>query len=721
MIAFAIKKVTAIIRSNRHKVAWLLVLLPSLLVLAQAPEYLAGGFPTGDDSSSHIVSIAELTRRLAAAEFHLWNPNFNQGFALAHFYQPLPYFVSAFTALLAGGPEQAGLAYKLWVVVLLTLMPWAFFLACRRLFFGRFAAIAAAMMFFALATKSRYGLSFGAFFGLGLYSSIFATVFLPLALAESIRYVSGRGRLVTACLLVVGLYFSHSFLGVALVPFVFVGGLTFSGWRQWRAVSFQLLKLGGSVGILTAFWTVPMLLTMPYMGGWPWGSSDHMHGLGLVKAFKTLLAGDLTDHKRLPWILAFFCIGWFCGFLRQQRSRQQRFLLWALLVALVFLSGRASFGPLVNMLYPPNLTIPLERYLMFAEFFAVLVAASGMGSLLLYLRINRRVSTGMSYVLLAQLGLPFLLFSYEHIDHGLQTRPDSQRVRELEQLSQVLAQDSATGRYFTHGKLGLKSHWDMYLPALLSGKPGGVSYGAGYHDGPGFFFWDKIRVIDRSTTKELLELYNIRYLITDSAHQPERLPARRLFQSRGLNLFKIHGNYGYFSLVPTPRIVATDSPRYAREVLSSWLTADFRAQKTYLRLREPIGLRLPFADPSPTVGRLSPRSLAISGAEKLAPITTSKVYFEEAHRWHYSARIKVGDDQPWLVFKMAAHPFWRAEVDGKVAPIYYVAPAMMGLPLTPGEHIVQFSYQQPVWQGLLLLIGLLFAVFLILPTRISQS
>jgi uncharacterized membrane protein len=187
--------------------------IPTLMILWQSPDYLRGGPPIGNDSSSHIVAIHHVAECLLLGEYHFWNPSFNLGFPLMHFYQPLSYVASALTALVLGGPDQAILAYKLWMIINLCLIPFSYFIALKRLDFNDNTALCGGLLALTLTSISDFGISTAAFFQLGLYSALFGAVWLPLAFAECLRYLHGNGKLAYAALSLVCLYFSHSFLG----------------------------------------------------------------------------------------------------------------------------------------------------------------------------------------------------------------------------------------------------------------------------------------------------------------------------------------------------------------------------------------------------------------------------------------------------------------------------------------------------------------------------
>ena len=74
---------------------------------------------------------------------------------------------------------------------------------------------------------------------------------------------------------------------------------------------------------------------------------------------------------------------------------------------------------------------------------------------------------------------------------------------------------------------------------------------------------------------------------------------------------------------------------------------------------------------------------------------SSQILKEEVSKQTYKAEIKVGQncDSCLAIFKMSFHPDWQAKVDGKPTEKVAVFPFYLAVPVTPGVHTIEFTYQ----------------------------
>ncbi len=680
--------------------------LPLVMIFFQVPDYLRGGPPIGNDSSSHIVAIAQVAEYVQEGELHFWNPAFNLGYPLLHFYQPLSYLLSALTALLLGGPEKAIVAYKLWMIINLCLIPLSYFIALRRLDFDEITALCGGLLALTLTSMSDFGISTAAFFRLGLYSALFGAVWLPLAFAECLRYINGNGKLSYATISLLGVYFSHSFLGTGLVPIIILASLIYGKLKGIFGRVWRLVILGTASFLCSAFWTIPMLLTWKYMGGWPWESDQHLHGYQWQKLLATFCSGKLTDNERFPVILILAICGLAIAHWQAVKRPAPRLILVGFYLSLLFLAGRTTFGHAIDWIFPPNATLPLERYLCLLEFFVILLAATGAGAIIGTARASMGFPLIGSGLIAFTLCFPALLNWHDELASGLTTRAKKSSSVDFDTLIVALAGQDDSGRYFTSRRLGFGSHWDMYLPAFYTHLPGGVSYGSGSHDSMNFYFLDQLRFQSSAVLPKEMELYNIRYLITDKKRK-FNTPALTMIGAYGdYRLHQLKGTYGYFAVIAEPRILAETSPRLSRSLMLNWIYNDYLQGKPFLRLPDPLTVAFTMNKNDSPLGVTTPPSFHFHpSASGNVGIAAGKVLAEQIGKWWYSCDVSAEGERNWLLLKVTAHPFWRAEIAGKPVDIYYLSPAFMGIPLPSGVHQVRFSYEHPRWQFYLLIIG----------------
>lgn len=687
-------------------------------VLARAPHYLGGPEPLGDDSSSHILASTRAAEYLRTGSDGWWVSDLNLGFPLVHFYQPLPHVATGALALLLGGPQEATQAYKLLLVLLLCAGPFATWFGLRRLGFPPIAAACGAL---ALATfsaaKAYYGLTARHYLLSGLYTMAWGAVFVPLALAEGVRFLQGRGRASLAVTSFALLFLTHALLALGLVPvFVFTALFAPEGEVRLRARFTRLVVLGGATGVVIAFWLLPQLINSDYFGGWPVSDAERADGFGLTGVLSDWFHGRFTDHRRLPVLAVASMLGCVALALRPRRATS-RIVLFGVLLFVVFSAGRVTFGSLVDWVFPPNARIEgMMRWIAMLHFFLALAVAAGAGELL------ERAARGPRWLgLTSALAIPgtllaLLVPSYvADLRWGLDTFfEDADRPAYLE-IAAALREAPTPGRMYAAEPVGQNSHWVMaYLP-LLSGKPGTLSYGVGVQDSLNLFYlWgfggarQNVLVRERQRAKAACELFDVRYLVVRPGFDGSYLDARTIARRGPYELLELPGEYGVFDLIEAPEVVEDVPPVHLRARFEHWLRAGYPRGARFLRLPRPVQGKLPGL-PS---AKLDYRADQVGGAsEDFVPRTRvrpGRVLAEESGSNRYRARVSVQDEQAWLLLKVTPHPWWRAEVDGERQPVYHLSPSFQGLPLGPGEHEVVFVFENPGWQALLLAFAPLF-------------
>ena len=75
----------------------------ALAVLSATWRYVAapGGYPYGDDMSSHVAEVAMVARYLRHLDFDFWFPHENLGYPMFLAYQPLPAFLGGLLTAVA--------------------------------------------------------------------------------------------------------------------------------------------------------------------------------------------------------------------------------------------------------------------------------------------------------------------------------------------------------------------------------------------------------------------------------------------------------------------------------------------------------------------------------------------------------------------------------------------------------------------------------------------
>jgi hypothetical protein len=699
----------------------------ALAVLARAPGYLAGDEPVGDDSSSHVVASAAVADCLRSGA-GWWADEFNLGFPLAHFYQPLPHVVTGALALALGGPEHAATAYKALVVLLLLALPFAAFVGFSRLGLGRGGALAAALVLATLsAPKAFFGLTARHYLLVGLYTLLWGAVVAPLALGEGVRFLQGRGRASLAVLAFALLFLAHGLLALGLVPvFVFTAFFAREDDSTLVARLRRLVVLGALTGVVIAFWLLPQLACSDYFGGWPIARGEVADGLGLRAVLFGWVRGRLTDFHRAPVLAALSIVGVVAALVRW-RSPVARVVLFGVALFVVFAAGRVTFGRLVDWIYPVNARIEgMLRWMALLQLFLALAAGLGAELLLAFARRgSRRVALAAFALLPGALLGATLPGTLSDLRQGLATFPPEQARTDYLAAAGWLAEARAPGRVYTAEPVGHATHWSMNYLALLARKPMTLSYGVGVQDSLNFaYLWlfgggfEGALVRDPARAGALAELLGVRYVLARPDVDLRYLGGTTLGESgpyRVLELPRAVDSTVWFDVVPAPEVLVEPTPIAARPRLEAWLARDFPRGAPYLRLAEPVHARLPAL---PSARRAEPAAPG-DGAKRLGKrgARPGRVLEEHASRGEYRARIAVTEDEGWALLRATPHPWWRAEVDGRSAPIYYLSPAFQGLPLGRGEHEVTFTFENPRWQTGLLALAPLVLVGLFLVGR----
>jgi len=709
---------THISRSGRAERAVVALVLAVLLgvPLRYAPGYLRGDEPLGADSSSHILASATIAQHLLDGSPGWWMPSLNLGFPLAHFYQPLPHCATALLALALGGPEQATLAYKCLVVLLLCLGPITMYAGLRRLELSRAAALLAAIALTTLSTREEsYGLTQRHYLFLGLFTLLFGAVLLPLALAEGVRFIQGRGQLSLAVGSFGLLFLSHALLALGLVPLYALVALVVppapasppDAGRALRGRIVRLVTFGATTGAFLAFWLLPQLTCSDYFNGWPIPMGQKTDGIGLVALLTDWIGGGLLDLRRLPVLTALAWLGALLAVVGARRDGAQRAVLLGLVLFLVFTAGRTTFGPALDWVFPPNARIEgMMRWVAMLQFFLAICAGLA-GEFLVHSLQRIPLMTRRAWIPLASVAALVLgLALPRHVQlfsKGMTTFPEEFERPAFTAIAAAIATDPAEGRVYTREGLGHSSHWAMtYLP-MLTGKPMTLSYAVGGQDSLSYFYLWYFKILDPERAPALVRLFDIRYLLMQPGKVLAHLPSTFVARQGPYEVVRLKGDYGLFEWIAEPLVMTARTPVAARRACMRWMTEEYPRGAPFLRLPDPIRVKFP---------SLPSSNLDLGESERgqreppaVARDIQGTILAEEAGLSRFAARVRLEDESAWLLLKVTAHPFWHAEVDGRVVPIHYLSPSFMGLPMSAGEHEVEFTFRAPGWQKALLVLA----------------
>jgi hypothetical protein len=742
---------------------YLLLLLTTFAVLFQARSFLEPWSALGDDASSHTTAISTLASRIMEGQ-GWWSTDYNLGFAMGLYYQPLPHILSALLCIALGGPDAAIVTYKIMMTLVMVAQPWAIFVGFRRAGADPLtAAIGGVLAPCLIEAGFDFGYNSRASMQVGLFTQAWGNVALPLAVGELTAILRGRGRASTAALASAFTAATHMFYAIALVPIVSVLAagtllsLLVTGRRADALTRLgQLVAAGAAAGSLLLWWFIPLTQTQAFFGGWPFGRQSRQDGYGIWPTIEALLSGRVLDgatwysESIWPQIAARFGGPWtdadpvanatgfpfmttaaFLGLgvslVRVVRGKDS--FAWAALIftawAVIGCSGRTSLGPLID-LYPMHKSVQLFRYGAMMQFALLIAASIGLGWIAAWYAPStdehgdavgltpRQAASAWSGVIVVVviLAMPFGNGMVQ-LDRGFRTIDDSTALDlpAYQELSGWLRALPTDGRLLVGPKTEVRGHYHGGLLSYMRRGPAGQSYGVGLHDSLGFYTLEFLN-LQRVNARVLVDLYDFRYVVRKPGHE-----------LRGLEgLETIHENERYvLERIPVSGQAAAvfrvgghveGTPRNARRQIRTWLNGNGPEIGTTLLLD--------VTDPHSQDNLVgSPQTVEESQTFEEQEGSAGEMLdsWARADRMHAKVRM---NEPGVVVFKMGYHPFWRATVDGVSTATVFAFPGFVGVEVGPGAHVIEATYRWPSSTTWLALFGPVVLVLVELGGRVLR-
>jgi len=715
-------------------IAWTLLALSSALVAVYAANWFAGPTPLGDDASSHITTIATFAERLSTGA-GWWSDDYNLGFPMGLYYQPLPHLVGALLCIVLGGHGAAEFVFEATSTGLMMLWPWAIYVGLRRAGARHLDAALAG----ACAPLVMEGIPFGytswATLKIGLYTQGWGNVMLPLALGEitALAFRRGHGRYLTTIVASAALAACHMFYAIALVPivglFVLIGaatrepgdgwteGLDVAGWaRRARGAFGRLAIAGAGAGVMLAPWLAALATTRSAFGGWPFGRPSRVdgYGFGVVERVVdgSLLDGPNTwaaygwpavvrwvstaeievttpDVVTLPVLTLMAVLGVGLAIGRRGRDRYAALILvlcaWAMFGAI----GRAGFGPIVDI-WPLHHSVQLFRYGALLQF--GLLCACGMALAEGARMATRRFGFVAGLVVILGCLVSPVRNGADQLATGFRTLDDTDRWPEAEwmELAGWLRAQPMGGRVMVGPKTEVRGHYHGGLLAWGGDRPAGQSYGVGLHDSLGFYhleFLDLDEPSDRVLAR--LDLFDFRYaVLRPEGLHPGLVTARTLAENEQYRLVEIPGSTDAVTLFRVvDRIQGT--PRDLRASIRAWMNGNGPDR----------GLGV--------VVDVQPRSSSEALVGAPVRVDDATIYDDDrppvgevitSHTDGPRVDAIVRLDEPGLAaLEVGWHPFWSVTVNGEPVDTVYAYPCLLGVELPSGEHRIEARFRWPWW------------------------
>lgn len=633
-----------------------------------------------------------------------WFPFLNLGSPQYLHYQSLG---AMLTALLAW-PLGVGRAFTLVTWLLLGAWPLCVYGAARVLRLPPAVAAGAALLapFLSSFTEVGYEQIGYTWSGYGLFSQEWAMWTLPFAWAFSWRAVDERRYVLPAAIFVAAtacFHFETGYLAF-LAPVLFV----FARRRQflWRLAGAALVLTGA--GLLASWAIVPLIAD----GKWAAINQLLQHGpdvlsYGAARVASALGQGDLLDWHHFPIVSLCALAGSLAVVLARMLVRHRLSvpfsrvgvgLLIVFAASLVLFIGPRSLPFLVHLV-PGGRDIFFRRFVVGVQLSGLFLAGAGAVFLLdgirrlaarafawpgLGDRPARRLASGL-VALLALAGLAAgwsFVSSRASLDShlvALQARDAGQEApvnalieRARPQKGRLFAGDPSD--FGTASRVGEVQMY-KYLTTREADEVGFTLRTASLMSDPEVFF-DEDNPADYNA-------FGIHWLLMPAGDTPP-VPARKVERRGAFELYSIPGA-SYAELVYTRSSIdenAADLATFARSFLPS-LTSGLPIYPTVSYDGAPAA--------RPTLSGSSQPSTAPGD------ILGSSVDLA-AGRGQFRVKAR---RRCVLLFSVSYDPGWQATVDGHPAATEMLAPALLGVTLTPGAHLVSFVYRGYPDYGLL--------------------
>ncbi len=704
------------------------------------------------DNSAHYAFTVRLAEMLKEGNFRLWNPDANFGFPMLYYYQPLPYLITSMLYIVFPFVNSLFI-YKFLNVFLLSCFPIAVYFGVTWMNFDKKTALFAAMLSLCIRSWESFGFEISSYFGWGLYTMLFGMLLYPLAVGYTVREYFGNRTIFWPTLLLSLTMLMHSFVGIAAN--ISVALLILFSPKTWSVRNkaedaVYLFKIVFFECLLVSFWIIPLITSISYYGGHPFDITSVLDGLGATTMFGMLKIGILFDYERIP-IFTILVLGGIiiCLFskiiaqlLEKENKENRKIMLYALLNFFAFfilLIGPSNI-PILKW-FPGNGIVHFSRFFSGLDFFAIILAALAITFFYevlpilfsAYLSLEKKQAQALLFVLL------FLLFSYFYVDMYKDYSKTAARFPyqgEKEKFFDALEflAPLPNGRVHPEFIITVTTNYLIYTIPMYAEKPASVSHAVGSQDSLGYFYVEQLNISNPS----ILNLANIKYFI--ALKESNNLSIGNISYTRESNYsswgtmlyaneeYEVYGinTSGYFDVMQTNTVVLGDN-KEARELILQWMKSDLPKEKNFITIGDDREKEFFEEQGYENIVELNNWNETIREMEaqnKTLPCGT--VLSEYVEDGLYRTEVEINKvlstedtstkskNTCYVLLKVGAHKDWRAYVDGKEVSWVQVSPSFMAVPVSEGEHTIEFSFAPRPLRFILLVLSLLALVALFL-------
>ena len=695
------------------KVDYLVVLVPILFNLwTLRTERLSVWYP--NDNGLHLQMTTFAGHLLSQHQFPLnhWYPWLSLGSPFFVDYQS----VSAVITGAVGHVFGTRTIFSWSLYLLLALWPLCVYWFARLMEWSRRIAASAAILAPLLFSVTGHGFEYKSYLwiGNGLWSQMWAMWTLPLAWGFCWKYLQTRRHFVPAVLFVSLTIVFHFLTAYMVVVGLGVWVLVTPSLLQERVVRAGLVGVGS---LLTTLWvTVPLLTQGQWLAVNQFQVGTTINdSYGGPQALKWLVRGELYDSGRLPLVTVLCVVGIVYCARNWRHDARARALVSMWLVAMVFFSGRPTFSFILNLL-PGSGGILFQRYIAEVQLTGLLLAAVGAVALTTDLwslikqwqpsasRLfegarSQRVAVGVAVAALVLGGLSpgwrevqaYAQRSAYWI--GLQQKADASSGVAVSALVH-LAEQRGGGRIYA----GMPSNWGhtfyvgdvpvyIYLEQLGVDAVGFTLRTSGTMTDPEAYF--------NQYNPGNYTAFGIHYLLLPLG-MVSPVPASHIASLGNYSLWSVPTS-GLFHVVQTQGYIEATASTLGRA------TAQFLHSYSIEHGVYPVIAYGTQAPATPTLAFTAPALSAGSG----------RVLSERDNLAEGSAQATVlTKKRAVILLSVSYEPTWSVTVDGQSAPTQMLAPALLGVEVSPGLHTVRFTYHGYRHYGELYLIAGVTIIFI---------
>jgi hypothetical protein len=666
-----------------------------VLVAAELWQLRAEALPVayGNDSSVHQQMVRFATQQVSHGRSPLsaWFPFLGLGSPQFTHYQPLGALITGLAGVIAG-PDRA-FAWSTWL--LLGTWPLSVYLSGRIFGMERWAAACAAVVSPFLSSVAGVGYEQHAYLwnGYGVWAQLWAMWTLPLSWAYSWRAVQQRRSRLPAVFwlaVTVALHYETGYLALAAVVVWAMVPLSRTGLR-FRVVNAATVL---ALGLLAAAWVLVPLIVFRN-----WASINEAlqntplaNGYGFRTLGYWLISGRMFDYGRVPVISLLVATGIVSSLRRLRSDLLIQGLLGMAVTSFLLACGRTTFGPVADVI-PGSQDIFFRRFGMGLQLAGIYLA--GIGAVALWRlgirAVDRTVPeivplwrgrpglVGLRRCLVAGLGILLLTPAWYQIgslDQANAADIQTQRAADSHAGAQVTAlvrraEELGGGRIYA----GMPSNWGAkfkvglipvfkYIESIDADEVGYTLRTASLMTNPEYEF--------RANPQDYA-LFGIRYLL---------LPAGTA-APHGASFVASRGNYALWELPGDTYVQVVDVAGVVSEnrgdigsQAAPFMRSSLLARGVYQAVDfDGAGARA---------------STAGQGSAPGAPGTLEREQVDLT-QGYVQAEIHASRGAVALLHA-SFDPGWRVTVDGVPRPAQMISPALVGVSVGPGTHVVTFRY-----------------------------